>query len=230
MMSRMQSGFLTLLLLWCVAGDAPADDTTPTPTGETNKSALPSDPVKLLAFLQAEAKTVKTVQARFRQTKELKLFERTLVLEGRIALEQPMRMIWHVEKPVRYTMLMADGRLKQWDEDTDQVQTIKIDDEPAAKEVFRQFHAWLVGDFVAIRKAYDATVVSREPITLVFVPKPKTVIAEVVRQVQLTMGTDYRYVSRLRINETNGDVTTIQFTDTLLDKPVPTAMWEIPPQ
>jgi len=86
------------------------------PDGETEN---------LVAFLNALGKKVsdfKTLKTDFTQEKEMAMFKDKLVLKGRIYLEKPNKVAWHVDSPLRYSVLITDKLIRQWDEDTNQVQ------------------------------------------------------------------------------------------------------------
>lgn len=197
---------------------------------DMKKEAIPTDPGLLLEYLQEKINTIKTVQATFVQTKQLKLFDRQLVLKGSIALHKPDRMIWHVNEPVSYTMFLDKKHLRQWDEDTRQIQTIDIGNEPAAKEMIRQFNAWLLGEFTAIAKTYETRILQQVPLTLVFIPKPESPVGQVIVNVSMTMGDDLRYIQKLTIEEKTGDVTTVDFHQTRLNETIPDTTWELVPR
>lgn len=60
------------------------------------------------AFLIALGKKVSdftTLKAEFVQEKEMALFKDKLVMKGRLYLRKPDRIAWHVDSPVRYSIL-----------------------------------------------------------------------------------------------------------------------------
>jgi len=182
-----------------------------------------------LAELQKHLESVKTVRADFEQEKKLAIFNRTMMIRGETALERPQRMMWHVREPVRYSILMEGDTVRQWDEDTNRVQTLHLGDNPAMKAVFSQFRAWFLGDYHAIAEAYDVVIVDRQPPRLRFSPKPGTAMAEMVKQIQLTMSKDRRSIEKIVIEEKGDDTTTIRFLNTRLNEPIKEEVWEIPP-
>lgn len=183
-----------------------------------------------LAGLQKHLESVKTVQADFEQEKKLAVFNRIMMIRGEMALDRPRRMMWRVHEPVRYSILMEGGTVRQWDEDTNRVQTLHVEDNSTLKAVFSQFQAWFLGDYHAIAKAYDVVIVDREPPCLRFSPKPDSAMAEMVKQVQMTMSKDRLSMETIVIEEKGGDSTTIRFRTIRLNQPIPDEVWEIPPR
>jgi len=182
-----------------------------------------------LTELQKHLESVKTVQADFEQEKKLAVFNRTMMIRGEMALDRPKRMMWHVREPVRYSILMEGNTVRQWDEDTNRVQTLHVEDTPTLKVVFSQFRAWFLGDYHAIAQAYDVVIVDREPPCLRFSPKPDSAMAEMVKQVQMTMSKNRLSIETIAIEEEGGDKTTIRFLNTRLNQPIQDEVWEIPP-
>jgi len=182
-----------------------------------------------LTELQKHLESVKTVQAEFEQEKKLAVFNRTMMIRGEMALDRPKRMMWHVREPVRYSILMEGDTVRQWDEDTDRVQTLHVRDNPALKAVFSQFQAWFLGDYHALAQAYDVVIVDREPPSLRFSPKPDSAVQEMVKQVQITMSRDRLSIERIVIEEHGGDSTTIRFLNIRLNQPIRNEAWDIPP-
>ena len=116
-----------------------------------------------LKELQTHLESVKTIHADFEQEKKLVVFNHSMIIRGEMALHRPKRMIWHVHEPVRYSILMEGDTVRQWDEDTNRVQTLRVKDNPALKAVFSQFQAWFMGDYLAIAATYDVVIVNRDP-------------------------------------------------------------------
>lgn len=221
---RVTAGMVCLAVLVTITGAADkTDDEKHTPPPP------PEAPAKLLQWLVDQAGQVESVQASFDQKKKLRIFDRTLELKGRMALKPPGKLVWHVDAPVRYTMLLADQKIRLWDENADTIQEIDLSDDAAARAVFRQFHAWLVGDFAAIAKGYALKLESDDPVWVRFTPREDSPVAEVVRHVMLTLGKDHRYISSLHIVEHKGNQTQVTFDQVKLNKPIPESIWKIPP-
>src|SRR3990172_184149 len=94
--------------------------------GEENKAGQPEQ-TDLSAMLKSIGKKVsdfKTLKTNFTQEKEMAMFKEKLVIKGRIYLQKPNKVAWHVDKPLRYSILITDKFIRQWDEDTNQVQEL----------------------------------------------------------------------------------------------------------
>lgn len=197
--------------------------------GEGGEVATAEVVLVRLKELEVRLGEVRTVQTDFIQEKQLALFDRTLVLEGRIAIERGHRLAWHVAKPVRHSMVLQGERMQLWDEDANQVQTIKLDSNPAFKAMFEQLRAWFSGEYSLLAANYVVSLRSEEPLTFAFVPKAGTAMAKAIVEVTVSIAADRRRLTEIEMVEEGGDRNRIRFLNTVLDEPIPAAMWQVPP-
>ena len=182
----------------------------------------------LLSRLEKSFSSIKTVQASVKQVKNLAVFDRKMVLTGRVYIENPDRLAWHIEKPVRYSIVIDGDNMKQWDEESGSVQKFSIVGNPVFGIVSEQLKKWFSGRYTELRKEYEVSVVTEKPaLTLKFVPRPETATAGVMKEVSVRLAEDERYISEIRIEDGTGGLTTIVFSDTVLNKPVPPDAWEV---
>ena len=195
----------------------------------SGKSFADGDSSELLQSLEKSFSTIQTVQTRFKQEKELKIFSRTIVMEGRVVLENPDRLAWRIDTPIKYALVLNGEYALQWDEDSNKVQKMKTQGDPVFEEVIGQIEKWFSGEFVSLLNDYDLTVKSEAPPVLEFVPKKDGMISKVIGRVTISVREDRQYVERIAIEDVSGDKTTIIFYDTLLNAPVSAKEWEVVP-
>lgn len=184
-------------------------------------------PEEVMAFLEASLSKVKTIQADFVQTKTMAMFKQKLVIKGRIAVQNPDRIAWHADEPVRYSFVIDGAKLSQWDEDTDKVQTLSLDKDPAFKAAFQQMTAWFSGQYSKLLENYTVEVEKREPYVLVFTPKPGSMVDGVIASVRVAFREDGRYIEELTIREAAENTTVIVFANAVLDQPIDDKMWKV---
>jgi outer membrane lipoprotein-sorting protein len=186
-------------------------------------------PPALLQSLQRQLQSVQTVQADFVQEKHLAMLDHTLIIRGRFALQRPDRVIWIVQSPLGYAISVHGDQVRQWDQDSNQVQTIHLGDDPTFKAITDQIHAWFLGDYQTLAQSYDIWVQSRDPLCLAFAPKPATLVAKLIDRVTVTFSGDRKYIQSMQIRQAGGDRTTLSYSHTQLNKAIPPETWEIPP-
>lgn len=180
-----------------------------------------------LAVWQEGLQTVSTISSDFVQEKRLALFRDPLVIRGRLHLSTDGRFAWETHWPVRYKLVVAGGRVRQWDEETDRVQTISMRDNPAVSAIHAQMSVWFSGRFEELADAYAVELASAQPVVFVFKPNADTPAAEYLESVEVQLRPDGHYLDRVRILERSGDQTSISFLETVLNPDLPAETWDV---
>jgi len=184
----------------------------------------------LFQTLEKNFSTIQTVQTKFTEEKKLKIFDRTVRLEGRLALESSGRLAWRVESPIQYVLVLKDDAAFQWDEETRKVQRLPFSGNPVFETIIAQIQCWFSGRFAALEADYDLQVLSEMPPRLVFIPRAGLMVARAIRQVTVSIREDQRYVEQIAIEDVSGDQTSIVFHETLLNEPIDPSAWEVAPR
>jgi outer membrane lipoprotein-sorting protein len=196
--------------------------------GKQEKAKASSDR-EILERLEAKLSGVRTVQADFVQVKRLAMFRREMVIRGRLAVQNPQRIAWHVDKPVRYSLVIDGPKLAQWDEDTDRVQIVRLDKNPSFKEAFQQLTAWFSGRYASLRRQYQVSIEQADPYVLVFSPREGSDMVKVIRKVRIVFRKDERYIEELALHEASGNTSVIRFSNTRLNEAVGDDAWKVRP-
>ena len=182
---------------------------------------------EILKRIEKALAGVETVKTGFVQKKKLAVFDRTMTIRGEMAVANPGRMAWRVHEPVKYTMVIEGARLVQWDEDTDKVQTLHLDKDPAFQAVFEQLTVWFSGRYGALTENYNLRVAQTDPYILLFTPKAGTMFEKMIESVRVVFRKDARYIKQLTIEEGSADRTVIRFHNTRLNVPLDEDTWEV---
>lgn len=181
----------------------------------------------LLREVEAALADVRSVRTQFVQEKRLALFKNPLITRGVILLEMPDKLLWRVETPIRYALLLDGRQAKQWDGETGKTQRIPLDGNPVFAAVTEQLRAWFGGRYTLLAHDYDIVRRSTKPAVFVFSPKEGTPPAKLLRTITVTFREDNRYIASIRIDETGGDVTTLTFDETTINTPIPPSEWDL---
>lgn len=181
----------------------------------------------VLVKLESALSDVKTVRTRFVQEKRLALFKKVLITRGVIQVETPDKLLWRVESPIKYVLLIDGKQAKQWDGETGKTQKIPLASNPVFSAVTEQLRAWFGGHYSLLAKDYDITQRSEAPVVFVFTPKPETPPAKMLKAVTVTFREDRRYITALQIDETCGDVTVLTFEETEINMPFAPKEWDL---
>ena len=155
------------------------------------------------------------------------MFKNKIIIKGRIYIQKPNKLAWHVDKPVRYSVLITDKSIRQWDEETNRVQEISLSRNPVFQNVVNQLTIWFSGDYSSLLADNDVHLLKNSPIILDFVPKETNIARKVIKSVNITFRADEKYIERIKILEISGDTTSIVFMNTVLNVPIDASGFEV---
>ena len=212
----MKLKLLPLLLLFCSL------------TLATNTTAE-EDIQTVLGRLEAKAVQVNSVESNFVQTKKLVMFNKPLISKGKIFLKKPGQFAWHQREPIRYSLVIKNNAVRQWDEETGQVQEVSVTDNPYFSAALKQMTEWFSGSYTGLLKDYVVTVRKQNPLVLEFIPRQDSSSFNLVKKVEVVFREDERYIQEISIEEKNGDTTRLKFTETKLNTDIKPDAWEARP-
>jgi outer membrane lipoprotein-sorting protein len=183
----------------------------------------------LLLDIEKKVSKFKNLQTEFTQEKDLSIFKNKIILKGRIYIQKPHKVAWHVDEPIRYSVLITRELIRQWDEETDQIQEIPLSANPVFSIVTEQLTAWFSGHYVDLLEDYEIRINSRHPLKMEFVPKETSGMQKIIKTIIVTFRDDERYLKKIKFLEMNGDSTTITFRNTILDIPLDENVFRIGP-
>ena len=186
-----------------------------------------ADITEMLRRLGENVSAFKSLKTNFVQEKDLAIFQNKIVMKGRIYLQKPNRMAWHVDEPVKYSVVITDKSIRQWDEDTNRVQEIGLSGNPVFQNVLNQLTVWFSGDYVSLLKDYDVRILKKSPLVFEFTPKGNNVAGKIIKNITIGLREDERYLQQIKILELSGDSTTITFKDTVFDAPYNSLDFEV---
>ncbi|NVN97877.1 MAG: outer membrane lipoprotein carrier protein LolA [Geobacteraceae bacterium] len=187
----------------------------------------PSDLPKFMSELGKRASDFKTLKTDFIQEKRMAMFKEKMVMKGRIYLQKPSKIAWHVDSPLRYSVLITDKLIRQWDEDSDKVQEISLTKNPIFQNVLNQMNVWFSGEYGTMLETNTVRIIKNDPLIMEFIPKEGNIAKKVIKTITITFRSDQKYLQQIKILENSGDVTTIRFTNTLLNPPLNNSNFEV---
>jgi outer membrane lipoprotein-sorting protein len=218
-------------------GGAQSSTTNPSEGSPGNSTTQPSEPhlattpisSELLHRIQSHLGKIKTAEADFVQEKNLAMLSHTLVIHGHFAMQKPDRLIWITHDPVHYAIRIEGEEVRQWDEDTNRVEITHLGNDPTFKAVSEQMQAWFLGNYEMLAKSYSGDVLSDNPLKLRFTPSGDSVVAKVLKHVDVTLSKGEQYIDTIAVDEVDGDTTTLQFINPRVNEPVSNEVWKMPP-
>ena len=217
---------IVLILYVCMLGI----DVYAEPSVNEESQPTVSDIGEVLGRLEEKMSRMQTLKTSFIQEKDLAIFNQKVVLKGTIFLQKPSLFAWHVKEPVRYSLVIKGDVLRQWDEDTNRVQQVSLEKNPAFQAVIGQMRKWFSGTYTSMLKEYNVTILKQYPASLKFTSLESTVVSKVINSVIIIFREDERYIHQIRLEEKSGDSMLLTFVETQLNVPIDAAAWEVRPR
>jgi outer membrane lipoprotein-sorting protein len=191
-----------------------------------NSAAATTPEVKFMAQVEQQLGQIKTLQVDFEQQRTLKLLKHKAIFTGKIFMQAPSKLAWHVYSPIRYSCIIKGNIMTQWDADSDEVTTINAKKIGALQLVIRQLQYWFAGNFAALNSDFKTKVMIKQQ-QIEFIPKPSTPPARFIKKIIVTLKKDLSYIKQLMIYEQSGDTMTMLFTKTIINRPLPDNAWDV---
>ena len=180
-----------------------------------------ADPAELLLNIA----NFRTLRTNFVQTKHLKAFKKPMVLNGELCLDRVgKRFAWHVEKPLRYSCIIANGKLTQWDEDSDKTVSVPFSKYPMLEMLSDAMTAFASGDVKALEKDFEAA--PGKDGSILLKPRSERFAASLITEVELFLDETKTKIVKVIATEKNGDVTELVYTDSVFDSDIPDSLWQ----
>ncbi len=188
-------------------------------------SAGESSVEELIPVLKQNMKDTHSLNAKFLQKRNLAVMQHELVIRGELSLDKGGRLAWRVLSPIRYSCIIDGSKLIQWDEDSNQVMTIRTDKNPALKILAASMRNYFSGDFDAMSEDFE---IRRGPgkKELLLVPRNGVAVTQFLRSISFYPSEDLKSIRRIFFTERNGDTTEITFHDIQINQPIPESKWQ----
>lgn len=181
----------------------------------------------LLLQMEKQGSDFNSLKTDFVQEKNLAIFQNRIIIKGRIYIQKSGKVAWHVDEPVRYSVLITDKFIRQWDEDTNRVQEISLSKNPMFRVVIDQLTAWFSGQYIRLLNDYDVSIINKQPLEIEFRPRESSNVKKMIKAITIKFREDGRYLHKVQFNEVSGDSTAITFNNTVFNAPTDNADFEV---
>lgn len=184
--------------------------------------ARAAGPVTLEAVIkkiQEQQKGMHTLQAGFRQEKELALLARPEVSTGTFIYSKPNNVLWTYESPKRVQMVIADGILTTYYPELGKAE--RIDVKRFEDRIFKYLGA--TGAIDELARYFDFTFTdakSKPEYALHLTPKNRAV-SKRVKSIKLWIDKKTYLTNKIEYVEGDGDITRYEFINIRINESVP---------
>jgi outer membrane lipoprotein-sorting protein len=183
------------------------------------KVADPGSLDEVIKKVQEQQRRTNTLQADFRQEKELALLAKPEVSTGTFVYSKPNNVLWSYDAPKRVQMLIANGTLTTFYPDLNKVE--KLDVKRFEDRIFKYMGA--SGAIDELARYFDFTFTNKpaDPVYVLDL-KPKTgAVAKRVQRIKLWIDKKTYLTSKIEYVEGDGDITRYAFTNIRVNQPIP---------
>ena len=168
--------------------------------------------------IQEQQKKTATLQADFRQEKELALLARPEVSTGTFLYSRPSNVLWTYDAPRRVQMVIADGFLTTYYPDLRKAE--KVDVKRFEDRIFRYMGA--TGAIDELARYFDFTFSDSKskPVYVLDLTPKNRAVSKRVQRIKLWIDKKTFLTSKIEYIEGDGDITRYEFTNVRINEPV----------
>jgi outer membrane lipoprotein-sorting protein len=180
---------------------------------------------QVIKKVQEQQKKTMTLQASFRQEKELALLSKPEVSTGTFTYSRPSNVLWTYDAPKRVQMVIAGGVLTTYYPEL--LKAERIDVRRFEDRIFKYMGA--TGAIDELARYFDFTFTdskSKPVYVLDLTPKTKAV-SKRVQRIKLWIDKTTYLTSKIEYVEGDGDITRYEFTNVRINEPVPASRFAL---
>ena len=167
---------------------------------------------------EAQQKT-QTLQADFRQEKELALLAKPEVSTGTFVYSKPNNVLWTYDAPKRVQMVIAAGVMTTYYQDLGKAE--RIDVKRFEDRIFKYMGASGAIDELARYFDFTFTDSKSKPVYVLDLTPKNKAVSKRVRRIKLWIDKKTYLTSKIEYVEGDGDITRYEFTNVRINEPVP---------
>jgi len=182
------------------------------------KKPAPVTIEEVVKKVQETQKKTNTLQAEFRQEKELALLAKPEVSTGTFVYSKPNSVLWNYDSPKRVTMLISKGILTTYYPDLNKAESVDV--KRFEDRIFKYMGA--TGAIDDLARYFDFTFTdnaANPSYVLDLTPKSK-VVARRVRRIKISIDKQSFLTDRIEYVEGDGDTTRYEFKNIRINQPI----------
>ena len=169
--------------------------------------------------VQQQQKNTNTLQADFKQEKELALMSKPEVSTGQFVYSKPNNVLWTYDAPKRVQMVIAGGVLTTYYQDLGKAE--RIDVKRFEDRIFKYMGASGAIDELARYFDFTFTDSKSKPTYLLDLTPKNRAVSKRVRRIKLWIDKTTYLTSKIEYVEGDGDITRYEFTNIKINETVP---------
>ena len=169
--------------------------------------------------VQEQQRKTTTLQANFRQEKELALLAKPEVSTGTFTYSRPSNVLWTYTTPKRVQMVIADGYLTTYYPELAKAE--RIDVKRFEDRIFKYMGATGAIDELARYFDFTFTDSKSKPVFVLDLTPKNRAVSKRVQRIKLWIDKSTYLTSKIEYVEGDGDITRYEFTNVRINESVP---------
>jgi outer membrane lipoprotein-sorting protein len=182
-------------------------------------AAPPVTLAQVIKQVQEQQKKTATLQADFRQEKELALMAKPEVSSGTFTYSRPSNVLWTYNTPKRVQMVIADGFLTTYYPELAKAE--RIDVKRFEDRIFKYMGATGAIDELARYFDFTFTDSKSKPVFVLDLTPKNRAVSKRVQRIKLWIDKSTYLTSKIEYVEGDGDITRYEFTNVRINESVP---------
>ncbi len=189
------------------------------------KKPAPVTLESVIKKVQEQQKKTQTLQADFRQEKELALLSKPEISSGRFAFSKPNNVLWSYDAPKRVEMLISGGTMTTWFPDLNKAE--RIDVRRFEDRIFKYMGASGGIDELARYFDFTFTDTATNPFWVLDLTPKTRAVARRIRSIRIWIEKSTYLTSKFEYVEGDGDITRYEFTNIKVNQPIAQARFTL---
>lgn len=180
---------------------------------------------QVIKKVQEQQKKTATLQADFRQEKELALMARPEVSSGTFIYSRPSNVRWTYDSPKRVQMVIAGGFLTTYYPELNKAE--RIDVKRFEDRIFKYMGATGAIDELARYFDFTFTDSKSKPVFVLDLTPKNRAVSKRVQRIKLWIDKSTYLTSKIEYVEGDGDITRYEFTNVRINENVPPSQFAL---
>lgn len=189
------------------------------------KKPAPVTLESVIKKVQEQQKKTQTLQAEFKQEKELALLSKPEVSSGRFVFSKPNNVRWSYDSPKRIEMVIARGTMTTYFPDLHKAE--RIDVRRFEDRIFKYMGASGAIDDLARYFDFTFTDTANKPHWVLELTPKNRAIGRRVKQIRIWIEKETYLTSKFEYVEGDGDITRYEFSNIKVNQPVEQARFTL---
>jgi outer membrane lipoprotein-sorting protein len=174
---------------------------------------------EIIKQVQEQQKKTNTLQAEFRQEKELALLAKPEVSTGTFVYSKPSNVLWTYEAPKKVQMVIANGVMTTYYADLKKAE--QIDVKKFEDRIFKYMGASGAIDELARYFNFTITDSKAKPVYVLDLTPKTRAVSKRVQRIKLWIDKKTFLTNKIEYVEGDGDITRYEFLNIRINQPVP---------